>query len=298
MKPVTFLTFLVVALYIFCMNAVGEKVRGKYFDRFFLIIFENTDYAEAVKDPYLKSLVNRPDGILLSNFYAVAHPSEPNYIAQIYGSTVGILDDADYSIPGENLVDLLEKKKISWKSYNENYPGNCYPYSFGPGNNSYARKHNPFISLETIYKSPERCAKIVNASQLDIDIKKDDVPQFSYYVPNQLNDAHDTNMTFAMGWFKSWLEPKLKQPAFTENTLFFIVFDEAESKVTNQIFASLFGSPVKPNPTHNDSTPYTHYSVLKTVEDNWNLGSLGRNDTKATPFTKYLVYPKKDKEEH
>jgi hypothetical protein len=35
--------------------------------------------------------------------------------------------------------------------------------------------------------------------------------------------------------------------------------------------------------TSND-TKYNHYSILKTVENNWDLGNLGQNDEKATAF--------------
>jgi Phosphoesterase family len=276
-------------LIIFCMRTAGDIVKGEYFDRFFLIMFENTNYTEALNHPYLSNLTNRQDGILLSNFFAVDHPSEPNYIAQIYGSTLGILDDNDYNVTGRNLVDLLEDKGISWKAYMENYPGNCYQYSFGLGNGSYARKHNPFISMVDIYSDPVRCAKIVNASQLDTDISENSVPQFAYYTPNQQNDAHDTNLTFAMTWFESWFEPKLQNQIFTTNTLFFITFEEAEPYIIpNHIFGGLLGSPVSPNANHSDNTYYSHFSVAKTIEDNWGLPSMGRNDTTATPFTKFL----------
>jgi hypothetical protein len=290
MKYFNVATLFAAIFVVFCMRTAGKIVNGKYFDRFFLIIFENTDYEAAVNNPYLSDLTSRQNGILLSNFFAVEHPSEPNYIAQIYGSTLGILDDADYNVTGKNLVDLLEDKGISWKAYMENYPGNCYQYSFGPGNDSYARKHNPFISMVNIHNDPVRCAKIVNASQLDMDISTNSVPQFAYYTPNQNNDAHDTNLTFAMTWFKGWFEPKLQDPAFTTNTLFFITFDESESyDIPNQIFGGILGTPVNPNANHNDDTSYTHFSVAKTIEENWGLPSLGRNDTTATPFTKFLI---------
>ncbi|RIA97027.1 phosphoesterase family-domain-containing protein [Glomus cerebriforme] len=270
------------------MKTAGQIVKGKYFDRFFLITFENTDYATAVNNPYLKDLTSRPDGILLSNYFAVEHPSEPNYIAQIYGSTAGILDDGNYNIIGNNLVDLLEDKGISWNAYMEDFPGNCFTGAFS-SDHLYARKHNPFISMVNINSDPVRCAKIVNADQLDTDISTNSVPQFVYYTPNINNDGHDTNLTFAMTWFKNWLEPKLQEPAFTTNTLIFITFDESKTKEPNQIFSSLLGSPVQPNKSHDDGTPYTHYSIAKTIEENWGLNSLGRNDTTANPFTKFLV---------
>ena len=121
---------------IFCARNVNGIVKGKYFDRFFLIIFENTDYEAAIQDPYLKHLTSLPNSTLLSNFFAVAHPSEPNYIAQIYGSTAGILDDVDYNIAGNNLVDL-ENGGISWKVYLENFPENCYKDTLGLENRTY-----------------------------------------------------------------------------------------------------------------------------------------------------------------
>ncbi|RIA78782.1 hypothetical protein C1645_842339 [Glomus cerebriforme] len=61
------------------INPHRTNCERKYFHRSFLITFENTDYATADKNPYLKDLTSRPNGIFLSNYFAVEHPSEPNY---------------------------------------------------------------------------------------------------------------------------------------------------------------------------------------------------------------------------
>jgi hypothetical protein len=75
----------------------------------------------------------------------------------------------------------LEKKDISWKSYQEDYPGGCNKeMDIG----LYARKHNPFMSFTNISKDKKRCAKIVNSKQLDKDIARNSVPQFVFYTPN------------------------------------------------------------------------------------------------------------------
>ncbi|CAG8468496.1 9132_t:CDS:2, partial [Scutellospora calospora] len=269
----------------------AADVKGKWFDRIVLIIFENTNYSTAIADPYFKSLTTQSDGVLFSNFNAVAHPSLPNYIAQISGSTFGILDDNNYDLGDTNLVDLLEDKGISWKAYAENYPENCFLNATGGWKQRYARKHVPFLFFTSVSQNTTRCAKIVNSTRLDNDIESNSVPQLVYYTPNLDNDAHDTNTTFASTWFKGWLEPKLSKPAFTNNTLFFITFDESENPndTMNHIYSAMFGTPVKTDGNnHDDTTHYTHYSYLRTVEDNWSLGSLNRNDSNATPFTKYL----------
>jgi len=154
----------------------------------------------------------------------------------------------------------------------------------------YVRKHNPFIILSDISSNPTRCAQIVNADDIDKDLAADGLPQFSYYVPNMQNDAHDTNITFAMSWFQPWFDERLKNPKFTEGTLFLITFDEDDDDTEkNHIYANIFGSSVKPKGPYTDDKKYDHYSFLKTVEDNWGLGSLDRNDTTATAFTKFLV---------
>ncbi|KAF0557661.1 phosphoesterase family-domain-containing protein [Gigaspora margarita] len=271
---------------------VNAIVTGTYFDRIVFVVFENTGYSQALADPYFKNLTSRSNGLLLSNYFAVAHPSQPNYIATIFGSTAGITDDNNHNVAGNNIVDLLEAKGVSWKAYMENYPGSCYTGATAPtGSHLYARKHNPFISMDDIRTNSARCAKIVPGTQLDTDINNNAVPQYVYYVPNQNNDGHDTGVTFASNWFKGWLEPKLTKPAFTTNTLILFTFDEDDGTQGNHVFAGLLGTPVKPPTNHDDTTAYKHYSFLATVEKNWNLGNLGRNDVGATPFTKYLVHP-------
>ncbi|CAG8526915.1 5951_t:CDS:2 [Dentiscutata erythropus] len=272
---------------------VDAIVTGTYFDRIVFVIFENTAYGTAAALPYMQDLTTRSNGLLLSNYFAIGHPSQPNYIATIYGSTAGITDDNSHNVAGNNLVDLLEAKNVSWKAYMENYPGNCFTGTFAPsGTDLYARKHDPFISMNDIRQNSARCAKIVPLTQLDTDITNNAVPQYVYVVPNQNDDGHDTNATYAIQtWFKNWLEPKLLQPAFTTNTLIFYTWDEDDNTGNNHVFAGLLGTPVVPPSNHNDSTAYNHYSFLKTVEQNWNTGNLNRNDVGATAFTQYLHHP-------
>ena len=56
-----------------------SKVPGKAFDRFMTIWLENTDFSMAAGDPNLHWLAQQ--GITLTNYFGVTHPSEPNYAA-------------------------------------------------------------------------------------------------------------------------------------------------------------------------------------------------------------------------
>ncbi|CAG8620684.1 8633_t:CDS:10, partial [Ambispora gerdemannii] len=258
---------------------------GRAFDRLFYIIFENTNYEDALADPYFKSLTNQ--GLFLTNFYALAHPSEPNYLGLISAQTFE--KDEQYTrldLNSTTLIDLLEPKGITWKSYQENYPGNCYKEYYSP-DRKYAERHNPFMSFPSISGVPARCARVVPATELDVDISENNLPQYMFYTPNLDNDAHDTNITFAGAYFSKFLSPKLKDSKFFDNkTLIIITFDESEFyNNTNQIYTLLLGSAIDPSLRgKTDDTPYNHYSVLRSIEFNWNLGSLGRNDTNATVF--------------
>jgi hypothetical protein len=79
-----------------------------------------------------------------------------------------------------------------------------------------------------------------------------------------------------------WLVPLLKDPNFNNNrTLIMLTFDESGTyTINNQVAAVLLGGAL---PTAlkgtTDDTYYTHYSTISTVEANWGLGSLGRQDT-------------------
>ncbi|KAJ7864671.1 hypothetical protein B0H13DRAFT_1500401, partial [Mycena leptocephala] len=55
-------------------------------------------------------------GKLLTNYNAITHPSEPNYVAAIGGDFFGMHDDNMYHIPLNisTVVDLLEDKHVSW----------------------------------------------------------------------------------------------------------------------------------------------------------------------------------------
>ncbi|KAF9339941.1 hypothetical protein BGX26_009159, partial [Mortierella sp. AD094] len=142
--------------------------KGKAFDHVFIVFLENTNYQIAASDPLLSSLL--PQGVLLDNYSGVTHPSEPNYAAAAGGDYFGISDDAFYSIPDNvtTIVDLLEKKNLTWKTYQEDMPSACFT-----GYNSttlYMRKHNPFIIYDSIAKNATRCSNIVPATDLATDI--------------------------------------------------------------------------------------------------------------------------------
>ncbi|KAL9646653.1 hypothetical protein ABK040_010765 [Willaertia magna] len=258
----------------------------KSFERILIVNFENQPILKTLQRPYFYELATKV-GTLLNSYYAITHPSQPNYLTQIAGDYFGWNSDKDINLNKTNLVDLLEEKKLTWKAYQENYPKEYSGSSkcFTPSNYDklYYRKHNPFISFDNIRLNPNRCQKIVNEIQFEKDISLNNLPNVMYYTPNIDNDAHNTGLDFADQWLKKWLPPKLENVKFMNNTLIVLTFDEDDGNFENHIYTVLIGNMVVKGGV--DNTRYNHYSLLKTIEDNFELGNLGRNDVGATSFT-------------
>lgn len=250
---------------------------GIYFNKVLTIVLENTDFDDAMKDPYLNELSKR--GALLTNFDALTHPSYSNYLAMVAGSTFFTLFDIQVNFNKSTIADLLEAKSLTWKNYAEGLPSPCYLRS-KKGN--YVRKHVPFLSFKPIQKDPARCANIVDESAFYKDANTGNLPNFSIYSPNLDNDGHDTDVTYASTWLKTKMGPLFDKPAFMANTMVEITFDESATRKGNHIYTLLFGPMVKEGlqvDTHLD-----HYNVLRTIENNFAIGTLGRHDEKATPI--------------
>ena len=149
------------------------NVPGRVFDRFIQIWLENTDFEQARSNPVFQNLTAQ--GILLSSYYAVTHPSEPNYIASVSGDFFGLASDDLTYIPDNvsTIVDLLEAQSISWSSYQENMPTDGYPgYNYtNPDNYTYyVRKHNPLVIFDSVGKNTTRAARIRNFNDFAVDV--------------------------------------------------------------------------------------------------------------------------------
>lgn len=277
-----------------------DVVPGKVFDRFIQIWLENTDYNDAASTQAFSSL--KEQGILLSQYYATTHPSEPNYAAVVGGDFWAMGDDNLYNIPANisTVIDLLEAENISWAAYQENMPSDGYQgYNFTSPNylNSsappyayYMRKHNPPILYDSVASVPERLARIRNFNDLAADVNASVVPQWLFITPNMIDDGHDTSVDFASDWLEFWLPTMLADTNFNDDrTIILLTFDENETyAVNNRIYTLVLGGGVPENLRNTtDDTYYTHYSALSTVQANWALQSLGRQDTNKTVSNVY-----------
>lgn len=309
----------------------------KVFERVITVMLENTMRSSALANPYINSL--RKKGVFLTNSQGVTHPSQPNYMCMVAGDTMRIADDDNHYVLGwqkgipiqegyalPNITDLLEAQNLNWKCYAEDLtedykaqlPANLEAYIKYTNTQKhhsdvgftgwpeevfpFTRRHVPFLSFPSIVGNPDRLAKVVNAQDnFEEDVKNGNLPHYSFYVPNLLNDGHslgeheyvdqayykdlgknnpqiDQIATFLQGFLGE--DPIEK---FPPETLIVLTFDEAYPyQYDYGVFTLLIADFLEPGTINTE--PVNHYNLLATIEDNFGVGNLKRNDAIARPY--------------
>ncbi len=254
-----------------------------HFSHVVIVVMENHEYSQIVGNPdapYINSLARRY--ALATNYQALSHPSLPNYLALIGGSSFGIHSDCtDCGVSAPNLVDQLEAHGISWKGYMEGLPSPCFT---GPGSGQYAKKHDPFVYFKDIASNPSRCDRVVPLTQLDADLAGHALPQFAFVTPDLCHDMHDCSVSTGDTFLSQLLPPILQQ--LGPSGVLFLMWDEGHPGPSTtpatsccptarggQVVIIAAGPAVRPGASV--GTAYDHYSLLLTIEEAWGLRRLG-----------------------
>ncbi len=248
------------------------------FSHVYVIVMENRGYNNIVGNadaPYINSLI--ADYGLATNYKAVAHPSEPNYLALFSGSTQGIADDANHDFAGQNLADQLEAHGKTWRVFAQNVPLGCFTGAIASGGEdgagTYARKHEPAISFTDISTSPSRCGNITDFTHFD-----PAAADFEFIAPNLCNDMHDCSVATGDAFLRGFVPTILSSPAWKQGGVLFITWDEGEGPTASNQVATLVISQAVPK-GFQSNVAHDHYSLLRTIEDAWGLGCLNNTCT-------------------
>lgn len=247
----------------------------------FVIVMENRESDQIIGNPqapYINALAGRY--ALATDYFAIRHPSLPNYLALIGGETFGVSSDCTSCIQNApNLVDALEHAGKSWKSYQEGLPHPCFT---GAGAGEYAMKHDPFMYFRDIRDNPGRCDDVVPLSQFGADLRAGAMPDFSFITPNLIHDMHNGSIAQGDRWLSGFVPTVLKSPAWRDGGVLFIVWDEGSSGAGCCGLAYGGHVPllvITPSiePGRRIESPVTHYSLLRAIEDVWGLPRLGHS---------------------
>ena len=247
-----------------------------------LVVFENESYGAVIgskQAPTFNALARRYS--LLTQSYAVSHPSLPNYLALVSGSTFGIRSDCTTCrVGGRSLANTLDAAGLSWNAYEEGLPAVGSEVRFA---GLYALKHSPFLYFRSVRSSPRLRDHVVPYSRFAPDLAGGRLPAFSLVVPNLCHSMHDCSVATGDRWLAGFLRPLLASPALDHSAVF-VTFDEGSSSVHGggRVATLVLGPPVEPG-TRN-SRLVTHYGVLRTIEDGLGLPRLGAS-ARARPIT-------------
>lgn len=239
-----------------------------------LLVEENHSYSSVIGSsamPYLNSLARRYG--LATNYYANVHQSIGNYFMLTTGQIITVDDSFNGTVDTDNLVRELLAAGKTWKSYAESLPsvgytgGDVFPY---------LEHHNPFSYFSDVRSNGAQLQNLVPLTQFAADLAANQLPNFSFVLPNAEHDAHDCpgggllcddtlRLSTADSWLQANIAPLLASSAFQKDGLLVIVFDESfDIDLANgggHVPMLVISSRAKPG--YQSTTFFQHQSTLR-----------------------------------
>jgi phosphatidylinositol-3-phosphatase len=235
-------------------------------------MLENHPYGELIgtsSTPFLTSLASA--GAVLTQSYAITHPSEPNYLALFSGSTQGLSDDScPHTFTGPNLGSSLLAAGDTFTGYSESLPSVGYT---GCTTGAYARKHSPWVNFAALPAG-------VNQPMTAFPANFAQLPSLAFVIPNLNDDMHDGTIAQADQWLKAHLGAYVTWMT-THNSLLIVTTDEDDRSHANHITTIVVGAHVRPGL---DNTHTNHYGLLRTLLDSFGLSPFA-GAASAAPIT-------------
>ena len=251
-----------------------------------VLFLENHGYDQIIgsrQAPFLNRLARR--GALATNYYAVGHPSLPNYLALTTGSTDGVTSDCNScETSSPTLAGQLQNAHIPWRAYFEGIPT---PGFEGRAFLDYTKHYNPFAYSEQIGDGAAR-KHVVGFGGLRHDLRRGSLPRFSWIAPDLLHDGHNASVA-ASDRFVARLVPRIVR-ALGPHGVLIVTWDEAQGVVGPRGgHIALIATGPGARRRARVSTPTNHYSLLATLEAGLRLPPLGQAGAPSTQLLAGLL---------
>lgn len=261
----------------------------------FVIVLENHNWADIAGNtnaPYINQVL-LPATSHCEQYYNPAgrHPSLRNYLWLEAGTDFGITANGTplfyHQSTTNHLTAQLRAAGISWKAYQEDIDGLQVPlFDY----NGYAARHDPFMYFDDVTGTNNLnylygIAHVRPYSELAGDLAQNTVARYNFITPNLCHDGHDScdPLTNRLAQTDTWLSteiPKiLASPAYFDNGAIFIVWDEGVGGDGPIGLIAL--SPLARGNGYFNSVPYTHSSLLRSVQEALGVGPLLNDATNA-----------------
>jgi phospholipase C len=206
----------------------------------------------------------------------------------------GRISEEGYDIP--TLFDQLEERGISWKFYVQNYdPGiNYRTVDQYPGNRASQVIWVPLLNIPRFLDDPELASHIVDISEYFKDLENGTLPAVSYIVPSGASEHPPSSVRSGQRFVKSLIQGLMRSDSW-DTSAFLLVYDDwggwydhveppqvDEFGYGMRVPALLVGPHVKRGVV--DSTVLDYTSIMKFVQDNWDLEPLTERNANAKTF--------------
>ncbi len=283
-------------LFAVCVFNASLAAAPHRYDHIVIVIDENTDYGQVIGDrtaaPFINELAD--GGVSFSEFYALTHPSQPNYIHLFSGDHQGVVDDnrpTSYPWTTPNLGAALIAAGATFAGYSEDLPSNgdrdtnsVDAVIEGTTYNLYRRKHNPWANWQAAIGDPlgiNQVAPETNLRFVDFPSDYSQLPAIAFVIPNEQNDMHDGTIRMGDDWLRANLGAYARW-ARTHNSLLVITFDEDDFSGPNKIPTVFHGAGLTPGTIN--ATRWTLHNLLRTIEDMHGTAHSGRG-AQLAPIT-------------
>jgi hypothetical protein len=234
--------------------------------RVMVVVLENGSPVTAARQPFMKLLERH--GTRMDQYFALAHPSQPNYIGMISGKASDALTNSPISLSRPHLGQSLGKR---WKVYAEDYPALPGKCNLAKSKGQYVRRHVPFLSFKDVQQGD--CAQVVRLNTatdaiggLRADLLAGTLPDFAMIVPNLIHDGHaPSNIPNANAWLMANFAQLLDDPKFMVGLVFILTFDEddtSDARKGNRVYTTIAGNSVKVGVS---TDVYDHEDLLATI---------------------------------
>jgi phosphatidylinositol-3-phosphatase len=241
----------------------GEDLRpSRWWSSLVWAVFENHAYTQVEALPSHRRLAR--EGAVLQQYFAVTHPSGPNYRAMASGEIWGHAEVVDTFHP--TVASLGAAARPTLPAYLYHLIGTT------------DQKHDPLVDL---HAPIARTRRGLDALRADLNGGPTALPDrcLVYVGWDDNNEMHngyparaDANLTALLDTLAGsrwWATPDRegRYPAL------FFTYDEDDYREDNRVFAAFWGRGVKPGAA--SAQHHTHYGFCRTMSDNWGLPVLG-----------------------
>jgi hypothetical protein len=253
-----------------------------------MIMMENETYSSVIGNgalPFL-NVTLASHYLVLQQAFAVGHPSLPNYLDVLSGSTWGVSSDCSPGPGcqgGTSLPNQLDQAGISWAGYMESMPvagytGGDAGGADGYGNELYAQHHNPFVYFPSL--AAELSTHVKPLTSMVGDLGSPNPPDFVWVTPNMVDDMHDGPLGTGDRWLSQQIPTIQASPWYRAGGVILVLWDEGQDSDTSGIAGGAGGHVAgivisqalagnAPN-----STPIDDTGILRSIEKVYGLSYL------------------------